>query len=88
MFMSAGNHSTFDTLFHIYGKNESGTSKTYNCALRPVITVPADCVPNTTVGTSVETDQFYKGKEGDEAKGYVSASSIAELLGVDVKGVT
>ena len=75
------------TIFQVNGHNTSGSNSTYNCALRPVITVPASCVSNTTVGTSVETDPFYKGKTGEEAKGYVKADTIANLLGVDVKGI-
>lgn len=75
------------TLFQVNGHNTSGTNSTQNCSLRPVITVPASCVSNTKVGTSVETDQFYKGKEGEEAKGYVRADSIASLLGIDVRAV-
>ena len=77
------------TLFQVNnGSKTSGSNTTYNCALRPVITVPASSVSNKTVGAIVETDPFYKGKTGEEAHGYVSADSIASLLGIDVKGVT
>ena len=76
------------TIFTVYYHNEYGTNGTNNCALRPVITVPGSCVSNKTVGAVVETDPFYKGKTGEEAKGYVKADSIASLLGTDVKGVT
>ena len=65
----------------------SGSNSTYNCALRPVITVDGSSVPNKTVGTTVTTDPFYKGKTGAEAHGYVKANSIAELLGVDIKSI-
>ena len=80
------------TIFTVNGNgetntNSSGSNRTYNCALRPVITVPASCVPNTTVGTVVETDPFYKGETGEEAHGYVTADSIASLLGIDVRGI-
>ena len=75
------------TLFQVNnGSKTSGSNTTYNCALRPVITVPASSVSNKTVGTIVETDPFYK--TGDDKHGYVKADSIASLLGIDVKGVT
>ena len=75
------------TLFQVNnGSKTSGSNTTYNCALRPVITVPASSVSNKTVGTIVETDPFYK--IGDDKHGYVKADSIASLLGIDVKGVT
>ena len=73
-------------MFTVYYHNNYGSNSTYNCALRPVITVPASCVSNTTVGAVVETDPFYK--TGEDTHGYVKADSIASLLGVDVKGVT
>ena len=73
------------TIFRVDQYNTTGSNNTYNCALRPVITVPASSVSNKTVGTIVETDPFYK--TGDDKHGYVSADSIAELLGTDVKGV-
>ena len=76
------------TVFQVSQHNTSGSNNTYNCALRPVITVPASSVSNKTIGAIVETDPFYKGKIGEEAHGYVKANSIAELLGTDVKGVT
>ena len=76
------------TLFYIYNHNTSGSNYTYNCALRPVITVPGSCVSNKTIGAVVETDPFYKGETGEAANGYVKAESIASLLGTDVKGVT
>ena len=76
------------TLFYIYNHNTSGSNYTNNCALRPVITVPGNCVSNKTIGAVVETDPFYKGETGEAANGYVKADSIASLLGTDVKGVT
>lgn len=75
LFQTAKNYST------------TGSNSTYNCALRPVITVSADSVPYKTIGSSVNTDPFYKGKSGAEAHGYVKADSIASLLGVDIKSV-
>ena len=74
-------------LFQVNGFNTTGSTYTYNCALRPVITVSADSVPDKTIGASVNTDPFYKGKSGAEAHGYVKADSIASLLGIDIKSV-
>ena len=74
-------------LFQVNGFNTSGSNYTYNCALRPVITVDGSCVSNKTVGATVNTDPFYKGKTGDEAHGYVKVDSIASLLGVDIKSI-
>ena len=74
-------------LFQVNGFNTSGSNYTYNCALRPVITVSADSVPDKTIGASVNTDPYYKGKSGAEAHGYVKADSIASLLGIDIKSV-
>ena len=79
-----GEYATYTT-FRIDGHNTSGTNITQNCALRPVITVPAECVPDTTIGASVETDPF--NKTGEDTNGYVKAETIATLLGTDVKGV-
>ena len=81
-----GNYTEYD-LFGPNGYNTSGTNWTYNCALRPVITVSAKSVSNTEVGTEVKIDPFYKGKTGEEAKGYVKADSIANLLGIDIKSI-
>ena len=77
----------YNTLFRVNDHNTSGSNSTINCALRPVITVPANSVQGATVGGIVETDPFYKGKKGEEAKGYVKADSIASLLEKDIKGV-
>ena len=74
------------TIFQVNQHYTSGSNSTNNCALRPVITVPASSVSNKTVGTIVETDPFYK--TGEDKHGYVSADSIASLLGTDVKGIT
>ena len=76
------------TIFQVNYHNTYGGNSTYNCALRPVITVPGSCVSNKTIGAVVETDPFYKGETGEAANGYVKAESIASLLGTDVKGVT
>ena len=76
------------TIFQVNYHNTYGGNSTYNCALRPVITVPESCVSNKTIGAVVETDPFYKGETGEAANGYVKADSIASLLGTDVKGVT
>ena len=73
------------TIFQVNQHSTSGSNNTYNCALRPVITVPGSSVSNKTVGTIVETDPFYK--TGEDKHGYVNADSIASLLGTDVKGV-
>ena len=81
-----GNYSAYET-FRTTGYNTSGTNYTQNCALRPVITVPANSVSNKEVGTEVKIDPFYKGKTGEKAKGYVKADSIASLLGIDIKSI-
>lgn len=78
----------FYRLFDVYGYNTYGSNGSFNCALRPVITVPASLISDKTVGAKVTTDPFYKGKTGTEAHGYVSADSIVSLLGTDVKSVT
>ena len=79
---------TATTLFQTQNNyNTTGSNSTYNCALRPVITVSGDSIQNKTVGTTVTTDPFYKGKTGTEAHGYVKSDSIASLLGVDIKSV-
>ena len=74
-------------LFQVIGFNTSGSNMTTNCALRPVVTISEDCVSNKTVGATVTTDPFYKGKTGTEAHGYVKAESIASLLGIDIKAI-
>ena len=76
------------TLFTV-GQNyaTSGSNGGGNCSLRPVITVSADSVSDTSVGATVNVDRFYKNKSGSEAHGYVKANSIAALLGKDIKSV-
>ena len=65
----------------------SGSNGSGSCSLRPIITVSADSVSDTSVGTTVNVDRFYKNKSGSEAHGYVKADSIAALLGKDIKSV-
>ena len=76
------------TLF-LVGQNyaTSGSNERGSCSLRPVITVSADSVSDTSVGATVNVDSFYKNKGGSEAHGYVKADSIAALLGKDIKSV-
>ena len=74
-------------IFRVNNHEQKGSNSTYNCALRPVITVPGSSVANKTVGSSVETESFHKGETGEAANGYVKANSIEELLGVNVAGV-
>ena len=81
-----GNYANYEK-FRATGYNTSGTNYTQNCALRPVITVSANSVSNKEIGTEVKIDPFYKGKTGEEAKGYVKADSIANLLGIDIKSI-
>ena len=81
-----GNYTGYD-LFGTNGYNTSGTNGTQNCALRPVITVLSNSVSNKEIGTEVKIDPFYKGKTGEEAKGYVKVDSIANLLGIDIKSI-
>jgi len=83
----SGNYASYD-LFRASEYNTAGASyTTQSCALRPVITVSAGSVPNKTIGTNVNTDPFYKGKTGDEAKGYVKGDSIASLLNLDIQSI-
>ena len=76
------------TLFTV-GQNyaTSGSNGSGSCSIRPVITVSADSVSDTSVGTTVNVDRFYKTKSGSEAHGYVKADSIAALLGKDIKSL-
>ena len=74
-------------IFQVNGFSTSGSNYTYNCALRPVVIVSADSISNKTIGATVTTDSFYKGKTGTEAHGYVKADSIASLLGIDIKTI-
>ena len=81
-----GNYYNFE-MFKVSGYDIYGINYTKNYALRPVITVPSNSVLNIEVGTEVKIDPFYKGKTGEEAKGYVKADSIATLLGIDIKSI-
>ena len=67
--------------------NTAGNNASTNCSIRPVITVSADSVSDTSEGATVNVDRFYKNKIGSEAHGYVKADSIAALLGKDIKSV-
>ncbi len=81
-----GNYASYE-IFRVKGYNTSGTNYIQNCALRPIITVQANSVLNKEIGTEVKIDPFYKGKIGEEAKGYVKTDSISNLLGIDVKSI-
>ena len=76
------------TLFTV-GQNyaTSGSNGSGGCSIRPVITVSADSVSDTSAGATVNVDKFYKNKSGSEAHGYVKADSIAALLEKDIKSV-
>ncbi len=67
--------------------NTTGNNASANCSLRPVITVSADSVSDTSEGATVNVDRFYKTKSGSEAHGHVKADSIAALLGKDIRSV-
>ena len=67
--------------------NTAGNNASTNCSIRPVITVSADSVSDTSEGATVNVDRFYKNKSGSETHGYVKADSIAALLGKDIKSV-
>ena len=82
-----GNYSSY-SLFGVSKYNTSGSNfVTQSCALRPVITVAGDSVLDKTIGASVSTEPFYKGKTGTEAHGYVKADSIASLLNLDIQSI-
>ena len=67
-------------LYYIDYTNTSGSnSGSTTNALRPVITVAASLISDKTVGAKVSTDPFHK--TGDDKNGYVSADSLADLLG-------
>ena len=67
-------------LYRIDYTNTSGSnSGSTTNALRPVITVAASLISDKTVGAKVSTDPFHK--TGDDKNGYVSADSLADLLG-------
>ena len=86
---SSGDGSCTSGVMFSVGKKygSSGNNANEKCSLRPVITVPADSVPDASEGTTVNVDRFYKNKSGSEAHGYVKADSIAALLGKDIKSV-
>lgn len=79
---SYGEYSTFTIFSTKENYSLSGSNYTTNCALRPVITVS-----DTSEGASANIDKFYKNKNGADAKGYIKADSIAELLGRDIKAI-
>ena len=67
-------------LYYIDYTNTSGSnSGTTTNALRPVLTVDASLIKDKTVGAKVSTDPFHK--SGSDKNGYVSADSLAQLLG-------
>ena len=82
-----GVYSTFTVFNTNENYNTTGTNASTNCSIRPVITVSADSVSDTSVGATVNVDRFYKTKSGSEAHGYVKADSIAALLGKDIKSI-
>ena len=75
-------------MFYVNQYNVSGNNRGSSCALRPVITVSADSVSDTSVGASVNVDRFYKTKNESDAHGYVKADSIVALLGKDIKSLS
>jgi hypothetical protein len=83
-----GVFTDFYSLFDVYGYNTYGSNGSFNCALRPVITVSGDLIKDKSIGAKVSTDPFYKGKTGAEAHGYIRADSLSSLLGVDIKGMS
>ena len=67
-------------LYHIdYTSTSGGDIWTTTNALRPVLTVDASLIKDKTVGARVSTDPFHK--SGSDKNGYVSADSLAQLLG-------
>ena len=82
-----GAYSEYTTFQTNQNYNTTGTNQSESCSLRPVITVSADSISDTSVGSTVNVDRFYKNKNGSEAHGYVKADSIATLLGKDIKSV-
>jgi len=83
-----GVFTDFYSLFDVYGYNTYGSNGSFNCALRPVITVTGDLIKDKSIGAKVSTDPFYKGKTGTDAHGYVRADSLSSLFGVDIKGMS
>ena len=82
-----GAYSTYTIFQTNQDYNTIGSNRSENCSLRPVITVSADSVSDTSEGAAVNVDRFYKTKSGSEAHGYVKADSIAALLGKDIKSI-
>ncbi len=82
-----GAYSTYTMFKTNQDYNTTGTNQSESCSLRPVITVSAESVSDTSAGATVNVDRFYKNKSGSEAHGYVKADSIATLLGKDIKSV-
>ncbi len=74
-------------MFFVNQYSSSGGNTGGICSLRPVITVSSNSVSDTSVGSTVNVDRFYKNKSGSEAHGYIKADSIAALLGKDIKSV-
>ena len=69
-----------NNLYNINYTDTSGSnSGTTTNALRPVLTVDASLIKDKTVGAKVSTDPFHK--SGSDKNGYVSADSLAQLLG-------
>ena len=67
-------------LYHIdYTKASGSDFETTTNALRPVLTVDASLIKDKTVGAKVSTDPFHK--SGSDKNGYVSADTLAQLLG-------
>lgn len=67
-------------LYNINYTDTSGSnSGTTTNALRPVITVDGSLISDKTIGAKVSTDPFHK--SGSDKNGYVSADSLAQLLG-------
>ena len=82
-----GAYSTYTMFQTNQNYSTTGSNGGGSCSIRPVITVSADSVSDTSVGATVNVDRFYKNKSGSEAHGYVKADSIAALLGKDIKSV-
>ena len=62
-----------------YTSTSGGDLWTTTNALRPVITVDGSLISDKTIGAKVSTDPFHK--SGNDKNGYVSADSLAQLLG-------
>ena len=82
-----GAYSTYIMFQTNQNYDTTGSNQGESCSIRPVITVSADSVSDTSEGATVNVDRFYKNKSGSEAHGYVKADSIAALLGKDIKSI-